>query len=114
MSSWEKLIGILSVICVIGLIVLVSVFVMVGFVMNVLLGNSMINIVFIMRSDGNLSNIVVINLLYSILYVRVVNIIDIVIVKSLLLFLFLVKVFKIFYVLVSCLMIVSFIGFVIE
>lgn len=98
----------------IGLIVLVSVFVMVGFVMNVLLGNSMINIVFIMRSDGNLSNIVVINLLYSILYVRVVNIIDIVIVKSLLLFLFLVKVFKIFYVLVSCLMIVSFIGFVIE
>lgn len=87
---------------------------MVGFVMNVLLGNSMINIVFIMRSDGNLSNIVVINLLYSILYVRVVNIIDIVIVKSLLLFLFLVKVFKIFYVLVSCLMIVSFIGFVIE
>lgn len=87
---------------------------MVGFVMNVLLGNSMINIVFIMRSDGNLSNIVVINLLYSILYVRVVNIIDIVIVKSLLLFLFLVKIFKIFYVLVSCLMIVSFIGFVIE
>lgn len=98
----------------IGFIVLVSVFVMVGFVMNVLLGNSMINIVFIMRSDGNLSNIVVINLLYSILYVRVVNIIDIVIVKSLLLFLFLVKIFKIFYVLVSCLMIVSFIGFVIE
>lgn len=113
-SSRQKLTGTSSATRAIGLTVSVSASATVGFVTNAPSGNSTINIAPTTRSDGNSSNTVVTNPLYSTPYVRAVNTIDTVTVKSSPSFSSLVKASKTFHVLVSRSTIVSPTGLVTE
>lgn len=113
-SSRQKLTGTSSATRAIGLTVSVSASATVGFVTNAPSGNSTINIAPTTRSDGNSSNTVVTNPLYSTPYVRAVNTIDTVTVKSSPSFSSLVKTSKTFHVLVSRSTIVSPTGLVTE
>lgn len=113
-SSRQKLTGTLSATRAIGLTVSVSASATVGFVTNAPSGNSTINIAPTTRSDGNSSNTVATNPLYSTPYVRAVNTIDTVTVKSSPSFSSLVKASKTFHVLVSRSTIVSPTGLVTE
>lgn len=113
-SSRQKLTGASSATRAIGLTVSVSASATVGFVTNAPSGNSTINIAPTTRSDGNSSNTVVTNPLYSTPYVRAVNTIDTVTVKSSPSFSSLVKASKTFHVLVSRSTIVSPTGLVTE
>lgn len=113
-SSRQKLTGTSSATRAIGRTVSVSASATVGFVTNAPSGNSTINIAPTTRSDGNSSNTVVTNPLYSTPYVRAVNTIDTVTVKSSPSFSSLVKASKTFHVLVSRSTIVSPTGLVTE
>ena len=81
-SSGQKLTGTTSATRALGLTVSVNASVTVGFATNAPSGNTTINIAPSTRSDGNSSNTVITNPLYSSPYMRAVNTIDTAIVKS--------------------------------